>query len=1011
MASKTEIGRRIVEESMAESWLEEGETVRRRQVCARGESAPQSGLVNDPNILILMICRLTSPQLTRKLSDTAMFQRRSRATAPTLTLAQLTSSACSPAMPTTYSPSPVARPTRARPPVSFNFDLSDRRGSLDSRTPDRNRTRCQTTPPRYTSTFLASPFLPTSQTPGQVSDTCPAPRRKRPVSISPVDSVFPLPRPMLGPRGVSDPLSNRSRQISMAILEGSDEDEDEEIDTPSKVIHRRSPPSSNHRTRVQQWVEASSSRAERVAAQSTGVDGLVVVDDEDVDMHCDTDSMASGCGEVINTRMQNTTTPLEELSSSTDSSGSVSISVRPSRPTIVKKNIFGNGRPLLFHVDSTASARTTNTMNSNGSDDLPSPTPSPGHHGGLRELRPVKTPAFRAPRSPLATMTNLQQQSRFLQPNRPAHTRAVTSPLVKTHSWSDVEQDKSFDMDHAGKDGFDLDELNFELESAEVDMEAGYRGDSFFDRALALEDQEDSGLALDAHDPSLVSMWLQDSPSSRRKGANGLKKNVSSPDLAGTVSKRPSYQHQATSQLLEGDHRDAESPDFFGSDRRDGRSLGASLKGSPPFQRSSPESPTPSGLTSPPRRSNMLSDLDMQSCRRGSLDLAPRERTSLQEGSLMDQLFPKARQNSFNRPGLPRRTTAPAAAGRDEEMVFPPIAMKLSADKRKSLLSNASSASPRASPSHLPAATPTHAFEGEKPSPAAFMSTGLVKKGSGSFRFGRRERSTTNGPPLPSAVKRRPISLFIDTQCKMPDTPIKQSTHAITTSFMSMEKPKLRPLVLPHTSQEQHGPDDAQNQMSKAAPSVSDEHRRGKFSQRGWGRTETSDSIATIVPNDGTIKTNLAQSRGLRRKGSALWARTNSGNWSNGSWSKQTAPGIDEEEPITPTRPFEHAGEKSCSSLEGWDPADTLDSRIWQLRGWTLLESTPRRLPRLSVLIPLQMATRRCNPCRLRHHLVARGHYCNVFKAASTRLCDASRTPFYLLLTSWASSKRSLAIT
>ena len=275
----------------------------------------------------------------------------------------------------------------------------------------------------------------------------------------------------------------------------------------------------------------------------------------------------------------------------------------------------------------------------------------------------------------------------------------------------------------------------------------------------------------------------------------------------------------------------------------------------------------------------------------------------------MDQLFPKARQSSINRPGLPRRTTAPAAAGRDEEMFFPPITLKLSSDKRKSLMSNSSSASPRPSPPHLPSGTPTHTFEGEKPSPAAFMSTGLVKKGSGSFRFGRRERSTTNGPPLPVVANKRPPSLFVDTHYKMPDTPIKQSAHAITTSFMSMEKPKLRPLMLPNVSQEQHGPHHKDQWMATAAPSVSDEHRRGKFSQRGWERTETSDSIVTVMPNDGGVRANLPQSRGLRRKGSALWARTTSGNWSNGSWSRQTAPGIDEEEPITPTRPFEHAGE------------------------------------------------------------------------------------------------------
>lgn len=712
--------------------------------------------------------------------------------------------------------------------------------------------------------------------------------------------MFPLTRPMLARRGISDPLSSRSRPISAVIMEGSDEEDVdvEDVDTPSKVIHRM--PTSTNRSRVQQWVQASGFRMEHAGA-------IEAMEDEDVKMHSDTDSMASGCGEVVETSLTQPRSPREHLSASTGSSGSIDISVRPC-PTVLKKNIFGTGRPLLFHVQSTASTRTTMTADSSGNGDLPSPTPSPGHQGAMRGAK--------AGDRPLSSITNLQKPSQFLQPKRPVHTRAITSPLVKTLSWMDQERDRSIDMDGNEKDGFDLDELNFELESAEVDMDARYRGDDTFDRALILDDQEDSGLALDAHDPSLVSMWLQDSPSSRKTGSRGLRKNISSSDLATKVL-RPSHQRYITDQ-----QRGAESPDFFGFGRRNAGSAPVSPKDTSPFQRSSPESPTPSGLASPPCRTNMLGDratMSTMSQRRESLEVPPRDRTSLQEGSLMDQLFPKARQNSFNRPGLPRRTTAPAAAGY-ADMAFPPIAMKMPSSKRNSLLSNASSASPRPSPSHLPNATPTHVFEGEKPSPAAFMSTGLIKKGSGSFRVGRRERSTTNGPPLPLAVARRPPSLFIDTHSKMPDTPIKQSTNNITTSFMSMEKPKLRPFVLSISTQERHGPDHYSEKTATVAPSVSDEHRRGKFSQRGWQRTETSDSIVTVVPNEGSAKAGLAQSRGLRRKGSALWARTTSGNWSNGSWSKQTAPGIDEEEPITPTRPFEHAGKdhfriRACDSF------------------------------------------------------------------------------------------------
>jgi hypothetical protein len=442
-------------------------------------------------------------------------------------------------------------------------------------------------------------------------------------------------------------------------------------------------------------------------------------------------------------------------------------------------------------------------------------------------------------------------------------------------------------------------------------MELGFRMDDVQKTSSRLGDQEDSGLALDAHDPSLVSLWLKKSPSSRRTSRVGLKKNISSPDLAGRVANPPRQRHATTSAFQRYSHdddRDLESPDFFfGSKPQNIRAAGGSMLGSPPCQRSSPESPTPSGLASPITRPYMLGEL---SGRRGSLDVPPpRDRTSLQEGTLMDQLFPKARQNSFNRPGMPRRTTAPAAAGRSDEMELPPISLKPLCDKRKSLLSNASSASPHPSPAHLPAGTPNHAFDCERPSPAAFMSTGLVKKGSRSFPVGRRERSTTNGPPLPSAVKRRPISLFVDTQLKMPDTPIKNSTHLIASSLMSMEKPRLPPFKLSTALGQQPG---AEPFSAANVTSAKEEHRMGKFSQRNWERTDTADSIVTVMPNDGSKAINV-RSNGLRRKGSALWARTTSGNWSNGSWSKSNSLAIDEQEPITPTRSFDHAGQSERS--------------------------------------------------------------------------------------------------
>jgi len=746
--------------------------------------------------------------------------------------------------------------------------------------------------------------------------------------------------------------------MTATIHERSDEEEDEEdeddeeeeegveqVETPSKVIHRR--PVSDKKTRVRRWIEESGQMASGSRLKLDDEDEDREMQVEACEMGCDSDSMASGCGDLLDPEVS----PEEEegyscyiepsqpcgmtegyscfiepsvkmtttTSMTAEEEEGFSCFIEPSvKPIIAKtegrRNIFGTGRPLLYHVDSRVSSRTDGTTDSAETMELPSPTPSPGHQGTLRGLKALPTKvvpaAKKALKSPLVTLTNVQDQKSLLQVRRPVHRRAATSPLAKTHSYKDMQRDEMMDIDGEGKDGFDLDELNFELESAEVDMELGFRMDDIQRISSRLGDQEDSGLAMDAHDPSLVSMWLKESPSSRRTSRGGIKKNISSPDLAGRVAEQPRLRHVtagAFQRYSHDDDRDLESPDFFfGSKPQNIRSVGGSMLGSPPCQRSSPESPTPSGLVSPITRPYMLGDL---SGRRGSLDVPPpRDRTSLQEGTLMDQLFPKARQNSFNRPGMPRRTTAPAAAGRSDEMDFPPILLKPVSDKRKSLLSNASSASPHPSPAHLPAGTPNHAFDCERPSPAAFMSTGLVKKGSRSFQIGRRERSTTNGPPLPSAVKRRPISLFVDTQFKMPDTPIKNSTHVIATSLMSMEKPRLPPFKLPPMIGQQPSADFTEPLSAITAISSKEEHRMGKFSRRNWERTDTADSIVTVMPNDGSKAINI-RSNGLRRKGSALWARTTSGNWSNGSWSKQNSFSIDEREPITPTRSFDHAGE------------------------------------------------------------------------------------------------------
>jgi hypothetical protein len=259
----------------------------------------------------------------------------------------------------------------------------------------------------------------------------------------------------------------------------------------------------------------------------------------------------------------------------------------------------------------------------------------------------------------------------------------------------------------------------------------------------------------------------------------------------------------------------------------------------------------------------------------------------------MDQLFPKANRALLNRPGIPRRPTAPAAAGRVGGVDFPLIP----STSRKSALITADN-TPRTSIDNSITGTPNNAFYEERPSPAAFMSSGLVKKGS--FRLGRRERSATNGPPLPSAIIRRPNALFVDTQMKrMPDTPVKPPSGLPAVPLMTSNNLRLQPMRLPSSGSALPIADFIEPSRLASAPSVSREHKMSKFSNRTWERSDTQDSTATAVPFD---RASVHRSGGLRRKGSALFARTTSGNWSNGSWSRQTAGGIEEEVPMTPTR-------------------------------------------------------------------------------------------------------------
>lgn len=452
-----------------------------------------------------------------------------------------------------------------------------------------------------------------------------------------------------------------------------------------------------------------------------------------------------------------------------------------------------------------------------------------------------------------------------------SNQRIITSPLAKLHTCRDSIARLEVDEDGQEKDGFDLDELNFELDSVEVEMDSAQ---------------------LSSSHPSL-DLEIDAQPTRSRKHSVMPSKLDGSPEWTssfgdGQATRRPLL--TTRTRYSHGDRRHSQWSDLMGPLSEANNPFEVRAPAFPCDERFTPESPTPSGLQSPKPRSTMLDD----SIQSPSISTRPgssgRAKPPLNESeNLMDQLFPKARQNSFNRPGMLRRVTAPAAAtAADAGLSLPFLNTKSS--KRKSLVSNASSGSPRPASINLPAGTPCHTFDGEKPSPAAFMSTGLIKKSSVSFQHAA--NSTASG----SSVAKKPSGLHIDTQSRMPDTPIKRSSHVITTSLMSMEKAK--PLHLP----------DSKARPAAAVTSASDEVKSSKFSQRNWERTDTTDSMATAVPGD-SFKSSVRQPSGLRRKGSAMWARTTSGNWSNGSWSKQPLSAAESEEPLTPTRPFEHAGE------------------------------------------------------------------------------------------------------
>lgn len=254
--------------------------------------------------------------------------------------------------------------------------------------------------------------------------------------------------------------------------------------------------------------------------------------------------------------------------------------------------------------------------------------------------------------------------------------------------------------------------------------------------------------------------------------------------------------------------------------------------------------------------------------------------------------FPLPTSASVMRPDMARRTTAPAGVSPTEDITFLPIVHK--GDRRKSLASNRPSL--EQSPARGPrpsVVTPVHIFDDEKPSPAAFMSTGLIKKGTGSLRRGRSQ--THSAPQASVAKKARPMSMFIDTR-RMPDTPIKNNTGTSVNNLLDLEK--TRPHSLRIVTQPE--PPLAPVLVDTSPESV-------PLAKRTFERTDTTDSVMTAIPGDST-KLPFGQRRGLRRKGSSMFARTNSGNWSNGSAPRQSGMFLEEDEPSTPTRPFEMAG-------------------------------------------------------------------------------------------------------
>lgn len=179
--------------------------------------------------------------------------------------------------------------------------------------------------------------------------------------------------------------------------------------------------------------------------------------------------------------------------------------------------------------------------------------------------------------------------------------------------------------------------------------------------------------------------------------------------------------------------------------------------------------------------------------------------------------------------------------------------------------------------------TPVQSFEMERPSPAAFMSTGLVKKGSGYLKH-----SALSGPS--SAPGMGPSSLALQSDfSRTPDTPIKAyAGKPIKALDMPAAKMKIHPLRFGEATAPVQKPLSTAMSRSISADSAG---------------TSPPANAGPTIPTGGGLGT---RSRGLRRKGSRMWQRTDSGNFSNSTIGDGFSL---EEEPETPTRPDNAGGE------------------------------------------------------------------------------------------------------